>query len=348
MASFNSAVTTDQGIALVADLLAGQQIVFTKLVIGSGVYTDEDIERTKLQKATALRDQRQEFEISSITKTTDTCVLLKTLISNKELTRGYRMTEIGVYAKKQGDEGDGILYSVAVAKEADYLPCYNGLETVEIEEQFTIIASDTTEVSIQGGGGASLPAEELQKLQNEIADLQDKMKCLTDKNFAIQDTPVGHIIAYMGYETPKHYLECDGTEYNIQDYPYLAEHFRNNFDNPAYFGGDGITTFAVPNLCGEFLRGWGYGEVGEHQDATELPNYYVTKSNNYLQISKEMNLEGNQQIINMDSRVRPRNQAWRITMGVTNVADNTGALVTTRPTNTSVMYCIKCEPTSLI
>ncbi len=346
MASFNSAVTTDQGITLVADLLAGQQIVFTKLVTGSGVYTNEDVERTKLQKATALRDQRQEFEISSITKTTDTCVLLKTLISNKELTRGYRMTEIGVYAKKQGDEGDGILYSVAVAKEADYLPCYNGLETVKIEEQFIIVASGTTEVSIQGGDGASIPAEELKKLQGEIAELKDKIERLTDKNFAIQDTPVGHIIAYMGYETPKNYLECDGTEYNIADYPYLAEHFQRNFDDQAYFGGDGITTFAVPNLCGEFLRGWGYGEVGEHQDATAFPNYYT--NNNYLQISKKIDSTGNQQIVNMDSKVNPRNQIWQIATTVKDVKDNNGAMVTTRPTNTSVMYCIKCEPTSLI
>ena len=111
MAEFHAAVTTNQGVALVADLLAGEQIEFTKLVTGSGVYGNEEIERTTLQKVSALREQRQEFGFSSISKVSDACVLLKTLLSNVTLTQGYRMTEIGVYAKKPGDEGDGILYS---------------------------------------------------------------------------------------------------------------------------------------------------------------------------------------------------------------------------------------------
>lgn len=168
MAAFNSAVTTDQGLALVADMIAGEQLVFTKLVTGSGVYTEEDRERTSLQKATDLREIRQEFGFSNISKVTDTCVLLKTLISNKELTEGYRMTEIGVYAKKQDDEGDGILYSISVAKEADYIPHYNGFVAVEIIEEYYITVADTAEVSIQTGSGASVLVEDFEKFKAEI------------------------------------------------------------------------------------------------------------------------------------------------------------------------------------
>lgn len=120
MADFYAAVTTNDGIALVADLLTGEQLVFTKLVTGSGVYTDEDITRVRLQRAGELRQPRQEFGFSSMEKVTDFCVRLKTLMSNARLTEGYRITEIGVYAKKPGDEGDGILYSISVAKEADF------------------------------------------------------------------------------------------------------------------------------------------------------------------------------------------------------------------------------------
>ena len=64
----------------------------------------------------------------------------------------------------------------------------------------------------------------------------------------IEDTPVGHIIHYMGNNAPKHYLICDGGEYNIIDYPYLVQHFTDEFGSVNYFGGDGITTFAVPDL----------------------------------------------------------------------------------------------------
>ena len=82
----------------------------------------------------------------------------------------------------------------------------------------------------------------------------------------------------MGNNTPDYFLSCDGTVYNISDYPYLAEHFKTEFGSYNYFGGNGTTTFAVPDLRGEFLRGTGTnshasqgsGEsVGIHQDGTE-------------------------------------------------------------------------------
>ena len=52
----------------------------------------------------------------------------------------------------------------------------------------------------------------------------------------------------MGNNIPKHYLLCDGTVYNITDYSELAKHIKDEFGVYNYFGGDGITTFAVPKL----------------------------------------------------------------------------------------------------
>lgn len=63
----------------------------------------------------------------------------------------------------------------------------------------------------------------------------------------IEDTPVGSIITRIG-NTPKHYLLCDGSTYNITDYPELAQQFMNEFNTYNYYGGDGTTTFAVPNM----------------------------------------------------------------------------------------------------
>lgn len=64
----------------------------------------------------------------------------------------------------------------------------------------------------------------------------------------IEDTPVGNIITCAATNAPNHYLLCDGTEYNISDYPYLAQHFLNEFGYVDYYGGDGINTFAIPTL----------------------------------------------------------------------------------------------------
>ena len=67
------------------------------------------------------------------------------------------------------------------------------------------------------------------------------------KDGNLEETPVGSIISYMGNNVPKHYLPCDGSIYNIADYPELALHIKNEFGTYNYFGGDGITTFAVPD-----------------------------------------------------------------------------------------------------
>lgn len=171
MAEFYEAVTTDAGLALSADLLTGEQIVFTKLVTGSGHYDEQAMTRPQLQRVWQIKEPRQQFEFSRIEKVTDHCILLKTLISNVRLTEGYRMTEIGIYAKKKGEEGDGILYSISVAKEPDFLPRYNGLAAVEIIEEYYITVSDAAEVLLQAGGGAAVLSEDLEKLKKELENL---------------------------------------------------------------------------------------------------------------------------------------------------------------------------------
>jgi len=69
----------------------------------------------------------------------------------------------------------------------------------------------------------------------------------------IDTAPVGNVIAYMGNKPPQNYLVCDGREYGIAKYFKLAEHIKNEFGSYNYFGGNGETTFAVPDLRGRML-----------------------------------------------------------------------------------------------
>lgn len=180
-----------------------------------------------------------------------------------------------------------------------------------------------------------------------------------DSTKGIEDTPVGHIIPYMGNNAPKHYLICDGREYNIVDYPYLVQHFTNEFGSSNYFGGDGTTTFAVPDLRGEFLRGTGVNShtnqgsgsnVGVHQDATEHINFGVNTTDKSIWFDTSTPRSGTTQV-----SIGKTDSDLKLTTG-----DNTKGLYanltpwstssnyshyTARPTNTSVLYCIKYEPT---
>ncbi len=172
----------------------------------------------------------------------------------------------------------------------------------------------------------------------------------------IEDSPVGSIIPVMSNVAPKHYLICDGTEYNIADYPYLSEHIKTEFGTYNYFGGNGTKTFAVPDLRGEFLRGVGTAarntgsgaaKAGVHQDGTALPVYWINGNPNLamVQDGTKNNVAQNYDIKNKPSdtsNLINRYVKFDTTMKPTG---DTFIAFTTRPTNTSVLYCIKYEPT---
>ena len=150
--------------------------------------------------------------------------------------------------------------------------------------------------------------------------------------------PIGTIISVMGTTAPQDYLACDGTVYNIADYPQLADYFESQFGESNHFGGDGATTFAVPDLQGEFLRGTGTNShtnqgsganVGEHQDGTLMP---YTNGASVIAVSSQAVDSTSDYMSSLGATTR-RN--------VTGSQDNSGSVFTSRPTNTSVLYCIK-------
>lgn len=160
-------------------------------------------------------------------------------------------------------------------------------------------------------------------------------------------TPIGTIIAVMGNSAPANYLVCNGQTVNIADYPELANYFLQQFGSKNKFGGNGTTTFGIPDLRGEFLRGTGTNShtdngngsaVGTHQDGTKIP---------------QMGLQGNQANIlinyvgssgiyptNGDGSMQNRDGFFTspVTKNVSATADKVWHNI--RPTNTSVLFCI--------
>ncbi len=180
----------------------------------------------------------------------------------------------------------------------------------------------------------------------------------------IEDTPVGHIISYMGNYPPKHYVGCFGQELSISEYPYLAQHFKQEFGKCNYFGGNGTTHFKVPNLCGEFLRGTGTNShniqgngcnVGRHEDATQIPYIGCNLESGDLWVQtntpntpSSMPEYGNSLMPLNTDNIRT-NQTTNEGLyfrkdGIITNSTNISTY-TTHPTYTAVLYCIKCEPT---
>ena len=265
MAEFYAAVTTDAGLALSADILTGEQIVFTKLVTGSGVYDEQEMTRPMLQKAWQIREPKQQFEFSRIEKATDNCILLKTLMSNVSLTEGYRMTEIGIYAKKKGEEGEGILYSISVAKEADFFPRYNGLAAVEIIEEYYITVSDAAYVSLQTNSSAAVLKEDLEKLKAEIQaelnqrieDLQRQIGNLSDLLTANKDCLVDAINEIAAVIRP------------LVQYGWATDQDIDDIINEIYVEDPdwvGVIEIAADSVIEEIING---SYVDEHEEESE-------------------------------------------------------------------------------
>jgi len=170
--------------------------------------------------------------------------------------------------------------------------------------------------------------------------------------------PIGTIISYMGLKAPTDYLICDGSIYNISDYSKLAEFFKTQFGSESYFGGDGTTTFAVPDLRNLFLRGFHgsseeqlSGDVGVKQDGTWSPSvasttssagneYYITPT--FLKSASADNMPKN-----YDKMHKAQIIASVIASGLTDVTVppyNNSIYPyehTSRPVNMAVLYCIK-------
>lgn len=231
----------------------------------------------------------------------------------------------------------------------------------EAQEKENDILADYENMMVSLGGARDVDLTEIQQLMNQMLDIA---------------CPVGSIITQMGNSAPEGYVICDGSTYNINDEKYkrLANYIETQFGNVNYFGGDKTNgTFAVPNLQGEFLRGAGTNsytnqgsgtDVGKHQNATAhikfgltvdsgstpasnsqiyFPNIPdgITERTSYSSSHYDSQFRasayGNNKLIYTNGT---KNAVTSLTGYYTQNMDNT-AYYTSRPTNTSVLYCIR-------
>ncbi len=152
--------------------------------------------------------------------------------------------------------------------------------------------------------------------------------------------PIGTVISYMGKAAPKDYLICDGSVYYISAYPELSTFFEEQFGTKNYFGGDGTSTFAVPDMRNLFLRGYKgesteqlSGEVGVKQEATEHI-YAGGKERLWLEATEGRTVK------NADS-VSLVSTGTAYSQLVYEDSADTPSHYKAHPVNMAVLYCIK-------
>lgn len=166
MAEFSKLVTTKKGQALIAKNWAGtaERPSFTKIAASQQALKVEDLEGL-----TAL-DIVQEAEVSRVTRTNEVAVMVETAFSNKDLTGGYHMRVLGLYALDP-DEGE-ILYSAAVELSGnDWMPPYNGVTVTGAYIQLITTVGNSENVSLMVNPAALATIADINRLQEQIDEI---------------------------------------------------------------------------------------------------------------------------------------------------------------------------------
>ena len=167
MAEFSKLVITNKGQALLAKMIAGSgNIEFTKVSASSTAYTD-----AQLEGLTSLSNVKQTSLISKVTRTNEVAIKVEAAFTNTELTAGYYMKALGLYAVDP-DAGE-ILYAVTRETSGNcYMPAYNGITVSGAYVQLVTTVGNAENVSLEVDQAAVATIGDIQDLQKQIADLE--------------------------------------------------------------------------------------------------------------------------------------------------------------------------------
>lgn len=169
------------------------------------------------------------------------------------------------------------------------------------------------------------------------------------------DNPLGTILSFGGTTAPDGWELCHGQLLSRTEYADLFAVIGTNFG-----AGDGSTTFKLPDLRGEFLRGAGTnshsfsydggqtttregdgGTVGQHQASTVAVPVFRWNEQIYFEKDTPWGLQSADRAVN--------GTAYQYAQNVPggSASQSTTAYYTSRPTNTSVEFIIKVKKTDV-
>jgi len=174
MANFSNLITTAQGHALNAAILAGEvltepQSPFTRIVTSSAVY-----QLSELEALTTLSEIQQQTLVSGVTRQNETTVQIHGGMNNSDLTVGYRLNTVGVYFQWPNDAQE-YLFGAAIHKptpeepSAEFIFPFNGSTTTGLIFDLLASVGNADNISLDVNPAATVTIIQLrQAIQNVI------------------------------------------------------------------------------------------------------------------------------------------------------------------------------------
>lgn len=143
--SYGTVYITTQGKTLAAKTLQSQTLTFSRFEVGSGIIEDGSAEN--IQKVTSLVNKVMEFEVTKISKNTDTQVTVNGLLNNTNIEEGFYLKELGLYAIDNETEEEILFAYVNYGDEAEYINT-SDIEKKEIYYEVVIAVDNAENVEI--------------------------------------------------------------------------------------------------------------------------------------------------------------------------------------------------------
>lgn len=186
----------------------------------------------------------------------------------------------------------------------------DGENKYDITTQAGAVIVEDIKLVYKGSTGTPMSATNMNNIEAGIAEM----------------FPTGMIAFFAADAPPAHFLECDGAAISRTAYAALFAVIGETFG-----AGNGSTTFNLPDLRGEFVRGWDNGRgvdsgrvFGSAQAGTQMSS---SASNGGGTLQNAVNIE------NVSETTQSRGDA--------NAAGGIYSTFTIRPRNIALLPCIK-------
>lgn len=222
MANWQGAILTNKGRALQAKVEGGLcQLALTKLKTGDGTLAPGQT----LEALTDLVSPKQNIGISAIVVDEDQpgVVYVKGILSNAELTTGYLVKELGLFATDP-DDGE-ILYAVTVDSNPDYLQDNTSATIITEALKLAIAVSNTSDVTPTLDPEGLLTVEDM-NIHNADQDAHDG---ILQKVRTLCADIVTHLASSAAISISE--LSTDSIFYRLLSYALNAAGVRYNFSN---------------------------------------------------------------------------------------------------------------------
>ena len=163
MAEFSKLIITDKGKELLSIVATStNKIEFTRVSTSDRAYREEEI-----ASLTDLAGIKQTNHISSVAVQAGGKVKIEAAFENRELTEGYFIKAIGIYAK--AGNGTEVLYAVAIEKTGRYsIPPYNNATVSAVYLKLFLAVENLERITLEVSPGAFITVSEIGRIKDEL------------------------------------------------------------------------------------------------------------------------------------------------------------------------------------